>query len=94
MLKFNDSSAANANRTRFQIMCLHCYMRLNMNRDKTAVAHQKILTHHFPLDSTNIKVFVGMSAPVLPYAVEWICRDKIGLLLMNASFGGSVSVRA
>ena len=57
-------------------------LRLNKNRDKSAVARQMILTHHFRLDSTNIQVFVGMFPSVLPCAIEWICRDRIGLSLM------------
>ena len=60
-------------------------LRLNINRDKTGVAHQKILISS---DSTNIQVLVGMSAPVLPCAIEWICRDRIGLSLMYSVVRG------
>ena len=60
-------------------------LRLNINRDKTGVARQKILNSS---DSTNIQVLVGMSAPVLPCAIEWISRDRIGLSLMYSVVRG------
>ena len=55
---------------------------LNKNPDKTKVARQKILTHHFPSDSTNIQVFVGMSVSTLHHAMEWIGKDNLGCSLM------------
>jgi len=52
-------------------------LRLNSERNKTVVARHKILIHHFPSGSTNIQVFVGMSASTLPHAMEWIARDYV-----------------
>jgi hypothetical protein len=52
-------------------------LRLNSERNKAVVARHKILTYQFPSGSTNIQVFVGMTASTLPHAMEWIARDYV-----------------
>ena len=61
---------------------LSSLLNLNRSQDKAAVARQKVLEQHFSSSSATIEVFVGMSAPSLPHAIEWIGRDNLGSSLM------------
>ena len=59
--------------------------QLLMNRNeknKTKVARQKILKQHFSEGNTNIHKFHRMQLTSLPFALEWIGRDKCELSLM------------
>eukprot|EP00571_Detonula_confervacea_P006377 CAMPEP_0172324414 /NCGR_PEP_ID=MMETSP1058-20130122/51331_1 /TAXON_ID=83371 /ORGANISM="Detonula confervacea, Strain CCMP 353" /LENGTH=594 /DNA_ID=CAMNT_0013040689 /DNA_START=8 /DNA_END=1792 /DNA_ORIENTATION=+ len=60
-------------------------LHLNENSNKTEVARQKIMKHHFPHDGTNhtdIQVFIDMEMIVLPCAIAWIGRDDVGRSLL------------
>lgn len=55
---------------------------LNKNEDKMEIAREKILTTHFPNGSGDLHVFASMSENVLPFAIEWIGRNRLGSTLM------------
>lgn len=57
---------------------------LEMNRgvNKSEVARQKIMAHHFSGDTTNLHMFVHMQEAILPFALEWIGRNNLGFSLM------------
>jgi hypothetical protein len=57
---------------------------LEMNRgvNKSEVARQKIMAHHFSGDTTNLHMFVHMQEAMLPFALEWIGMNNLGFSLM------------
>ena len=59
------------------------YLKLNENDNKSEVARQKILQHHFLSgDNINIDEFLDMDMEVLPHAIAWIGRDGTGQSLL------------
>jgi hypothetical protein len=58
-------------------------LKLNRNEtNKAEVARQKILKCHFAEGNTNIHKFSRMPLTSMPFAFEWIGRDKCELSLM------------
>ena len=57
-------------------------LAMNRNEDKSEVARQKILKHHFLAQGNNANVFSRMPEMMMPYAMEWIGRNRLGLSLM------------
>ena len=55
---------------------------LNELVNKSEVARQKILMHHFSGEDPNIEAFASMNMDILPRAMEWIGRNDLGLSLM------------
>lgn len=57
--------------------------RMNMQFNKSDVARKKILMCHFGGVESCIPVFGPMDVRVLPTALAWIGRDRLGYSLMN-----------
>ena len=57
-------------------------LAMNQNEDKSVVARQKILMHHFLARGNNANVFSRMPETMMPFAMEWIGRNRLGLSLM------------
>jgi hypothetical protein len=64
---------SNGGQENFRI--LH-YLSMNEKENKADVARQKILDHHFTRSETDIRAFADMPEAVLPFAIEWIGRDR------------------
>jgi hypothetical protein len=61
---------------------------MNCNENKVAVAREKILNSHFTGAAADIEVFAFMPEALLPHAIEWIGRDRLGFSLMYQFVGG------
>jgi hypothetical protein len=57
-------------------------VRKNLNKDKFAVARQKILDGHFDDLEAIIRIFGQMDVNFLPYAFSWMGRDRDGFSVM------------
>lgn len=57
-------------------------VRKNLNKDKFAVARQKILDGHFDDLEAIIRIFGQMDVNFLPYAFSWMGRDSDGFSVM------------
>ena len=57
-------------------------LKMNRNVNKSEVAREKILKHHFPRGGAGIQTFFSMPETALPNAIEWIGRDRHGYSLM------------
>jgi len=55
-------------------------LKMNENADKSEVAREKILKHHFPMDRTGIQEFARMSETIMPNAIEWTGRNRLSRL--------------
>jgi hypothetical protein len=55
---------------------------MNRGVNKSEVARQKIMAHHFSGDTTNLHMFVHMQEAMLPFALEWIGMNNLGFSLM------------
>ena len=58
------------------------FLEMNKNLNKAEVARQKILQYHFVGRSANLHLFSRMSLTIMPYALEWIGRNRIEFSLM------------
>ena len=61
---------------------------MNENENKVEVAREKILNSHFTGEAVDIGVFARMPEALLPHAIEWIGRDRLGFSLMYQFVGG------
>lgn len=57
-------------------------LAMNQNEDKSEVARQKILKHHFLARGNNANVFSRMPETMMPFPMEWIGRNRLGFSLM------------
>lgn len=58
-------------------------LKMNRNESKVEVARKKIMEYHFPEGNRNIhQVFARMPETSLPFAIEWIGRNRDGRTLM------------
>jgi len=57
-------------------------LTMNRNEDKSEVARQKILNHHFLARGNNANVFSRMPETMMPFSMEWIGRNRLGYSLM------------
>lgn len=60
-------------------------LQLNENDDKSQVARQKVLRHHFSdraMDA-NVNIFLKMDMATIPHAVAWMGRDNDGISLLH-----------
>jgi hypothetical protein len=57
-------------------------LEMNKYDDKVEVARQKILKYHFSGGSGDLHVFDTMSETLMPHAIAWIGRNRIGSTLM------------
>jgi hypothetical protein len=53
-------------------------LSMNNNDDKTQVARQKIIEHHFSGRGTDVRLFACMPETMIPFALEWMGRDNLG----------------
>jgi hypothetical protein len=59
-------------------------LQINKNDDKSEVARQKILKHHFSGGSTNNShMFSEMPESMMPHVLGWIGRNRLGYSLMH-----------
>jgi hypothetical protein len=63
-------------------------MCMNNNENKVEVAREKIMKSHFAGEAVDISVFALMPEALLPHAIEWIGRDRLGFSLMYQFVGG------
>ena len=63
-------------------------LNMNENENKVEVAREKILNSHFTGEAVDIGVFARMPEALLPHAIEWIGRDRLGFSLMYQFVGG------
>jgi Ran GTPase-activating protein (RanGAP) involved in mRNA processing and transport len=63
-------------------------LNMNDNENKVEVAREKILNSHFTGEAVDIGVFARMPEALLPHAIEWIGRDRLGFSLMYQFVGG------
>ena len=61
---------------------------MNDNENKVEVAREKILESHFTGEAVDISVFALMPETLLPHAIEWIARDRLGFSLMYQFVAG------
>ncbi|KAL3761205.1 hypothetical protein ACHAWU_000300 [Discostella pseudostelligera] len=80
-----ENIRCNSNHTLYEITCANgrpndaCYLfRMNFNENKSEVARQKILLHHFSDIDNLVQVFGPMAEAILPSAIAWIGRDRFG----------------
>ena len=57
-------------------------VEMNQNENKSEVAHQKILQHHFLEGNANMHAFARLPETSMPVALEWIGRNRDGRTLM------------
>ena len=57
-------------------------LKLNMGKDKAEVARKKILMYSVLDEEAVCHVFAPMTTTVLPTAIEWIGRDRLGFSAM------------
>jgi hypothetical protein len=60
------------------------YLQMNVNDDRAEVARRKIIEEHFgeaKMDA-NVQMFARLPVSMLPTAVGWIGRDRLGYSLM------------
>lgn len=57
-------------------------LEMNKYDDKVEAARQKILKYHFSGGSGDLHVFDTMSETLMPHAIAWIGRNRIGSTLM------------
>ncbi len=62
---------------------------MNDNENKVEVAREKILNSHFTGEAVDIGVFARMPEALLPHAIEWIGRDRLGFSLMYQFVAGN-----
>jgi hypothetical protein len=55
---------------------------MNQNENKAEVARQKILQHHFLEGNANMHAFARFPETSMPFAMEWIGRNRDGRTLM------------
>ena len=78
-----------SNHTLYQINCtkgspddVRSIFRMNFNTNKSDVARRKVLLYHLSdIDSIGL-VFGPMAETMLPIAISWIGRDRVGLSAM------------
>ena len=63
-------------------------LEMNENENKIEVAREKILKSHFIGEAVDISVFALMPEALLPHAIEWIGRDRLGFSLMYQFVAG------
>ena len=63
-------------------------LQMNCNENKSDVARQKIIFHHFSGADASYEVFISMNTKLLPQAIRWIGRDELGFSLMYQSVRG------
>ena len=61
---------------------------MNYNENKVKVARKKIMKSHFAGEAVDISVFALMPEALIPHALEWIGRDKLGFSLMYQFVAG------
>jgi hypothetical protein len=84
-----ENCCYNSNHTLFQINgtedCpddVRSLFRMNFNTNKSEVARRKVLLYHLSdIDSIGL-VFGPMAETILPNAISWIGRDRVGLSVM------------
>ena len=80
----SDSSFVGAVVNRLRQEDIKASLSMNKNDDKTQVARQKILRHHFSGERRDISLFATMPETMLPFVTGWIGCDNIGFSLMYA----------
>jgi hypothetical protein len=63
-------------------------LEMNENENEIEVAREKILKSHFIGEAVDISVFALMPEALLPHAIEWIGRDRLGFSLMYQFVAG------
>ena len=79
----------NSNHTLYQINCskgwpnnVWSLLGMNLNMNKSEVARRKILLYHLSDINSIGLVFGPMAETILPSAISWIGRDRVGLSAM------------
>ena len=67
-------------------------LQMNCNVNKSEVARQKIISHHFSGADAGVEVFASMSTKLLPQAIKWIGKDELGSSLMYQFLRGMPSL--
>jgi len=57
-------------------------LKMNETANKEEVALQKILDHHYFEENSYIDEFACFPDTILPFAIEWIDRKRLGLEMM------------
>ena len=64
-----------------------CLLSMNMDKNKSEVLRKKLLRYHFSDNIENVDhVFGPLEATLLPHAVAWIGRDRLGFGVMYKLF--------
>ena len=62
------------------------FLRMNKDKDKSEVLRKKLLRFHFRKVENVGNVFGQLETKLLPHAVAWIGRDRLGFAAMYALF--------
>lgn len=57
-------------------------LTMNENENKAEVSQIKIIQAHFSGPNADVSIFTRMPETILPFAIEWIGRTRVGLPLM------------